>query len=130
MIPPLPPLFSGSQGGDEDEDESDEWQDGEGDPCPLCGHEYQQDEFWIACDKCDRWFCGRCTKVGARVAVDLGREKQRRAASAGSPLLSSDCGPCALLSPTWVQLHCWFAYTPQTALAPYTLAKSTHMNDR
>jgi hypothetical protein len=51
------------QADDDDDGSGGEWQDGEGDPCPLCGHQYQQDEFWIACDDCDRWFCGRCTKV-------------------------------------------------------------------
>ncbi|KAI8474265.1 MAG: hypothetical protein J3K34DRAFT_408729 [Monoraphidium minutum] len=58
---------------EDDDDDSDEWQDGEGDPCPLCGHEYQQDEFWIACDKCDRWFCGRCTKMTAAKAEKMGK---------------------------------------------------------
>lgn len=39
------------------------WADGEGDPCPTCGRLYRTDEFWIACDFCDTWFCGRCAKM-------------------------------------------------------------------
>jgi hypothetical protein len=23
----------------------------------------RKDEFWIACDLCDMWWCGRCSKV-------------------------------------------------------------------
>lgn len=41
------------------------WQDGEGDPCPMCGRSYTQKEFWIACDNCDTWYCGRCAKMNA-----------------------------------------------------------------
>ncbi len=39
------------------------WEDGEGDPCPLCGSSYSSDEFWIACDFCDTWYCGKCAKM-------------------------------------------------------------------
>jgi hypothetical protein len=49
--PPHPRPFPPPQHDDDDSDDSGEWQDGEGDPCPICGHAYQQDEFWIACDK-------------------------------------------------------------------------------
>ena len=31
----------------------------EGDPCPQCGKGYRSDEFWIACDFCDTWYCGK-----------------------------------------------------------------------
>lgn len=26
-------------------------------------HCCRQDEFWIACDACDFWYCGKCAKV-------------------------------------------------------------------
>lgn len=38
-------------------------EEGEGDPCPQCGRLYRADEFWIACDFCDTWYCGRCAKM-------------------------------------------------------------------
>ncbi|KAG1669193.1 hypothetical protein FOA52_001444 [Chlamydomonas sp. UWO 241] len=37
--------------------------DGDGDPCPQCGKLYSTNEFWIACDFCDTWYCGRCAKM-------------------------------------------------------------------
>ncbi|GMH40987.1 hypothetical protein BSKO_08897 [Bryopsis sp. KO-2023] len=40
-----------------------DWKDGDGDPCPMCSRRYRQGEFWIACDLCDTWFCGRCAKM-------------------------------------------------------------------
>eukprot|EP00878_Enallax_costatus_P021179 GHUV01022414.1.p1 GENE.GHUV01022414.1~~GHUV01022414.1.p1 ORF type:complete len:155 (+),score=42.21 GHUV01022414.1:435-899(+) len=52
----------------DDDDEDDGWQDGEGDPCPGCGRFYKKDEFWIACDKCDEWWCFRCSKMTAAKA--------------------------------------------------------------
>lgn len=49
---------------DDDADEDDDdWNDGDGDPCPACGRLYRKEEFWIACDKCDTWFCGKCAKM-------------------------------------------------------------------
>ncbi|CAD7701495.1 unnamed protein product [Ostreobium quekettii] len=39
------------------------WEDGEGEPCPQCGKLYRSGEFWIACDYCDIWYCGRCAKM-------------------------------------------------------------------
>ncbi|MEW5312568.1 MAG: hypothetical protein WDW38_004195 [Sanguina aurantia] len=39
------------------------WEDGEGDPCPQCGKSYRTEEFWIACDNCDLWYCGRCARM-------------------------------------------------------------------
>ncbi|KAF8070929.1 G6PD5 [Scenedesmus sp. PABB004] len=53
---------------DDDDEEDDGWQDGEGDPCPGCRGFYRTDEFWIACDKCDSWWCGRCSKMTAAKA--------------------------------------------------------------
>eukprot|EP00879_Flechtneria_rotunda_P003178 GHRR01003400.1.p1 GENE.GHRR01003400.1~~GHRR01003400.1.p1 ORF type:complete len:224 (+),score=28.69 GHRR01003400.1:342-1013(+) len=51
-----------------DDDGDEEWNDGEGDPCPGCHRLYRQDEFWIACDRCDMWWCGRCSKMTAAKA--------------------------------------------------------------
>lgn len=48
---------------DEEEEEGEDWEEGEGDPCPQCGRLYSQNEFWIACDFCDTWYCGRCAKM-------------------------------------------------------------------
>jgi len=59
-----PPKAQKTQEDDDDDDEDDEgWEDGEGDPCPSCGRLYRTDEFWIACDFCDTWYCGRCSKM-------------------------------------------------------------------
>jgi hypothetical protein len=30
----------------------------------------RKEEFWIACDKCDIWFCGKCAKVFTRSALN------------------------------------------------------------
>ncbi|GAX85386.1 hypothetical protein CEUSTIGMA_g12802.t1 [Chlamydomonas eustigma] len=48
---------------DEEEAEEEEEEEGEGDPCPQCGRLYRSEEFWIACDFCDTWYCGRCAKM-------------------------------------------------------------------
>lgn len=57
---------------DDDEDEDDDqpppekddaWNDGDGEPCPTCGRLYRTEDFWIACDTCDVWYCGRCAKM-------------------------------------------------------------------
>ncbi|KAG2448856.1 hypothetical protein HYH02_006207 [Chlamydomonas schloesseri] len=59
------------------DDEADEggasgdWEDGEGDPCPACGRLYRTDEFWIACDACDTWYCGRCAKMTEKKAAQM-----------------------------------------------------------
>lgn len=44
-------------------EDDDGWNDGDGDPCPQCRRKYRTDEFWIACDFCDTWYCGRCAKM-------------------------------------------------------------------
>ena len=50
---------------------SGDWEDGEGDPCPACGRLYRTDEFWIACDACDTWYCGRCAKMTEKKAAQM-----------------------------------------------------------
>ncbi|XP_043722362.1 PHD finger protein ALFIN-LIKE 7-like [Telopea speciosissima] len=31
--------------------------------CGACGDNYGNDEFWICCDVCERWFHGKCVKI-------------------------------------------------------------------
>jgi hypothetical protein len=31
--------------------------------CGSCGGNYNQDEFWICCDICEKWFHGKCVKI-------------------------------------------------------------------
>ncbi|XP_059279882.1 PHD finger protein Alfin1-like [Lycium ferocissimum] len=31
--------------------------------CGACGDNYGQDEFWICCDVCEKWFHGKCVKI-------------------------------------------------------------------
>eukprot|EP00249_Psilotum_nudum_P016700 c25953_g1_i5 orf=791-1531(-) len=31
--------------------------------CGACGAPYTEDEFWIGCDVCEKWFHGKCVKV-------------------------------------------------------------------
>nr|GMD47323.1 PHD finger protein ALFIN-LIKE 7-like isoform X2 [Ipomoea batatas] len=31
--------------------------------CGACGDNYANDEFWICCDVCERWFHGKCVKI-------------------------------------------------------------------
>nr|DAD38798.1 TPA_asm: hypothetical protein HUJ06_013120 [Nelumbo nucifera] len=48
-----------------DEDESGEEEDDEQGAtlCGACGDNYANDEFWICCDVCERWFHGKCVKI-------------------------------------------------------------------
>ncbi|KAK1372604.1 PHD finger protein ALFIN-LIKE 4-like [Heracleum sosnowskyi] len=49
---------------DEDEDGLEEEEDEHGDAlCGACGENYGQDEFWICCDICEKWFHGKCVKI-------------------------------------------------------------------
>ena len=48
----------GAEGGEGGMGEEEGEQE-EGDPCPQCGKGYRSDEFWIACDFCDTWYCGK-----------------------------------------------------------------------
>uniref|UniRef100_A0A7S0S218 Zinc finger PHD-type domain-containing protein n=1 Tax=Chlamydomonas leiostraca TaxID=1034604 RepID=A0A7S0S218_9CHLO len=67
----------GRGGGDDDDEEvgvrphSSRWTDGDGDPCPGCGRKYNVSEFWIACDECDTWYCGRCSKMNMAKAEKM-----------------------------------------------------------
>lgn len=49
------------ESGEEEEDEED---DEHGNTlCGACGDNYANDEFWICCDVCERWFHGKCVKI-------------------------------------------------------------------
>ena len=58
-----PKLMEGSYE-DDDEEEGEEEEDEHGDTlCGICGGNYTQDEFWICCDVCERWYHGKCVKI-------------------------------------------------------------------
>lgn len=54
-----------SQPKEEDESgEEEEEEDEQGATlCGACGDNYANDEFWICCDVCERWFHGKCVKI-------------------------------------------------------------------
>ncbi|KAI4342223.1 hypothetical protein MLD38_026871 [Melastoma candidum] len=55
---------SQSQPPKEEEDSAeDEEDDEQGATCGACGDSYANDEFWICCDVCERWFHGKCVKI-------------------------------------------------------------------
>lgn len=31
--------------------------------CGACGESYANDEFWICCDVCEKWFHGKCVRI-------------------------------------------------------------------
>ncbi|KAK7294402.1 hypothetical protein RJT34_17291 [Clitoria ternatea] len=47
---------------DEELDEQDDDEHGET-LCGACGEHYGNDEFWICCDICEKWFHGKCVKI-------------------------------------------------------------------
>ncbi|RZR79201.1 hypothetical protein BHM03_00004833 [Ensete ventricosum] len=52
--------------GDEDsgaDEEEEEEEDHENTLCGACGDNYANDEFWICCDMCERWFHGKCVRI-------------------------------------------------------------------
>ncbi|THU58796.1 hypothetical protein C4D60_Mb03t18220 [Musa balbisiana] len=52
-----PPKEEDSEGEDEDEEENGNTL------CGACGDNYGNDEFWICCDICEKWFHGKCVKI-------------------------------------------------------------------
>lgn len=52
-----PPPKQEEESGEEEED------DEQGATCGACGDSYANDEFWICCDICERWFHGKCVKI-------------------------------------------------------------------
>lgn len=54
------------------EDEDDE----HGDTlCGSCGGNYTNDEFWICCDVCERWYHGKCVKITPAKAESIKQYK-------------------------------------------------------
>ncbi|KAF3649509.1 putative solute carrier family 25 member 44-like [Capsicum annuum] len=49
--------------------------------CGACGEKYQEDEFWICCDKCETWFHGECVKITAATAEYIKQYKCRPCSS-------------------------------------------------
>lgn len=53
-----PPSKEEDESGDEDAED-----DEQGAICGACGDNYANDEFWICCDVCEKWFHGKCVKI-------------------------------------------------------------------
>ncbi|MCD7446812.1 PHD finger protein ALFIN-LIKE 4 [Datura stramonium] len=60
---------------EDEEEEEDGWdivKDGEEEQgetlCGACGEKYADDEFWICCDHCEKWYHGQCVKITAAAA--------------------------------------------------------------
>ncbi|RMZ55833.1 hypothetical protein APUTEX25_003799, partial [Auxenochlorella protothecoides] len=47
---------------------SEDAEEAEYEPCPNCGREFKDGDFWIFCDYCRRWFDGRCVGMTAQRA--------------------------------------------------------------
>ncbi|KAG1365683.1 PHD finger protein ALFIN-LIKE 1 [Cocos nucifera] len=43
--------------------------------CGICGSNYSSNEFWIACDICERWFHGKCVKITPAKAESIKQYK-------------------------------------------------------
>ncbi|KAJ0972195.1 hypothetical protein J5N97_020154 [Dioscorea zingiberensis] len=57
-----PPPKEDEDSGEEDDEEEDEEEHGNT-LCGACGDNYANDEFWICCDICEKWFHGKCVKI-------------------------------------------------------------------
>ncbi|XP_073114413.1 PHD finger protein ALFIN-LIKE 8 isoform X2 [Elaeis guineensis] len=57
----IPPPKEDDESGEEDEEEDDEEHGNT--LCGACGDNYANDEFWICCDVCERWFHGKCVRI-------------------------------------------------------------------
>lgn len=57
-----PPTLSKVDDESEEEDNGDEDEHGNT-LCGACGDNYANDEFWICCDICERWFHGKCVRI-------------------------------------------------------------------
>ncbi|XP_065026642.1 PHD finger protein ALFIN-LIKE 8 isoform X3 [Musa acuminata AAA Group] len=56
----MPPPKEGA--GSEGEDNEDMEEHGNT-LCGACGDNYANDEFWICCDVCEKWYHGKCVKI-------------------------------------------------------------------
>ncbi|XP_073014049.1 PHD finger protein ALFIN-LIKE 8-like isoform X1 [Typha latifolia] len=55
----LPPKEEEESQGEDEEDEEEHGNT----LCGACGDNYANDEFWICCDICEKWFHGKCVKI-------------------------------------------------------------------
>ncbi|RWW20927.1 hypothetical protein GW17_00014933 [Ensete ventricosum] len=55
----MPPKEDEDSGAEDEEDEEEH----ENTLCGACGENYANDEFWICCDVCEKWFHGKCVKI-------------------------------------------------------------------
>lgn len=39
--------------------------------CGACGDYYANDQFWICCDICEKWFHGKCVKMTPSKAKNI-----------------------------------------------------------
>lgn len=46
-----------------DEDNEEVEEEHENTLCGACGDNYANDEFWICCDLCEKWFHGKCVRI-------------------------------------------------------------------
>uniref|UniRef100_A0A5B7B1H4 PHD finger protein ALFIN-LIKE n=1 Tax=Davidia involucrata TaxID=16924 RepID=A0A5B7B1H4_DAVIN len=54
-----PPPKEEDESGEEEEEDDEQ----AATLCGACGDNYGNDEFWICCDICERWFHGKCVKI-------------------------------------------------------------------
>ncbi|KAJ8455757.1 hypothetical protein OPV22_000028 [Ensete ventricosum] len=50
----MPPPSKEEDGGEEEHENT---------LCGACGDNYGDDEFWICCDMCEKWFHGQCVRI-------------------------------------------------------------------
>ena len=67
-MPPLPKeeeeLEERREREEAEDEEGEEGEEEHGDTfCGMCGGPYTGDEFWIACDICEKWYHGKCVKI-------------------------------------------------------------------
>ncbi|RWV80087.1 hypothetical protein GW17_00058691 [Ensete ventricosum] len=56
----MPPPKEGAESEGEDKEDMEE----HGNTlCGACGDNYANDEFWICCDVCEKWYHGKCVKI-------------------------------------------------------------------
>uniref|UniRef100_A0A0A9EBY5 PHD finger protein ALFIN-LIKE n=1 Tax=Arundo donax TaxID=35708 RepID=A0A0A9EBY5_ARUDO len=48
---------------DSEGEQAEQLEDHESALCGACFQNYGQDEFWICCDLCEKWFHGKCVKI-------------------------------------------------------------------
>ncbi|KAL3515794.1 hypothetical protein ACH5RR_022696 [Cinchona calisaya] len=66
----MSPSKEEEENGEEEEGREEEEEHG-ATLCGACGDNYANDEFWICCDICERWFHGKCVKITAAKAEHI-----------------------------------------------------------